>query len=280
MELPLVHILAISTISLYLFSSVIYLWSAATGRSLMKGAELAASVAFVLHTATFGLLMLREQSFPLGGSGDFSFMISWGVSAVYIVYLLQYKRIKSSVLGAFVLPISAFVLATSSYLVHLQRSPFEGETNLWILVLHVVPALLSEVSLVLLFVMSGVFLVQESRLKRLASGAFKATRLSLDAIDRLCRLFTVVGFVAMGVAVISGALWAISNGESLATPDFVQWLALAVWVLFGLFLHLRTLSEWSSRRISVFVLRSVGALLAVFFVFTFFSDVNLVHERF
>ncbi len=135
---------------------------------------------------------------------------------------------------------------------HVEAGTPGERVGLLFFVFHVVPALCAEVSLFFSLVVSSIYCIQEKRLRAKQLDSFDLKGPSLDKLDFLVGRFVLFGFLAMGLAVVSGAVWAVSKNFRLLTGDFAQWASLAAWLLLAFVLQVRRSSAWSARRVARF----------------------------
>lgn len=262
-EFYLTHFSALFSFVLYLVASLAFLfWGMARSEKLGRAGTLITFVAFGFHTLALVLLLFDERSPFSGNLGDYLFSLSWGI---VLLYLMAQRKRHYAMLGAFVVPSVCLIIASSSWLVHLSHGvKLESGTGL-LLLLHVLPALISEVSLLFALLISALFLVQERKLKRHAVDAVTLSGPSLSFLDDWNSRLVWVGFLTMSLAILSGSVWAVSTHQTLLGNDYRQLSALLSWVILALILHLRVGQHWPSRKLSKITLLG-GTLVIVGYV--------------
>lgn len=237
------HSLAIGSLSFYTVATIMFLLSIVGLNSrFLRLARYCVFAAVILQT--FLLLPVFEsfhQSVP-GDRGLYLFALSWLLA---LLYIFLGKRTDFPLVGAFVASASAFFLSASSYLSH--REHWLGEEGNQLLVfLHVVPAFLAELALVIAFIISAIYLVQDRRIKYKKSNSISGGP-SLDWLDKANLKVLLAGFISMTLAIVSGTLWGMNN-HRLLLRDSYQWIALMAWLLMAILLHGRRNMHWSAKR--------------------------------
>lgn len=270
----MIHTTAIAALIAYSAAAVVFLFTVLKGRNgRSRSGELLLLAGFVLQTALIFPLVAFEKAFAPESRSEYFFWLAWILPLLFFVFR---KKLNFAIIGAFIAPVSGLFLTSSSYLVHQTDSAGQKGTDVFLILLHVLPALLAEISLVLAFIISCVFLIQESRLRRKMAASIAVAGPSLQSLENMNRWFIRLGFVAMSFAVISGIIWALSHNYPLFKSDFYQWSAIFVWLVLAANLHLRSNLDWSAKRLSHFTVLTIGVFLISFFIMTFVSG-NTVH---
>lgn len=123
------------------------------------------------------------------------------------------------------------------------------------LVLHVVFAKLSFGSYLVAAGLAVTFLLKE---RRVEPEGFWAKVPSPAVLDDLSYRFAALGFLFTGVMIAAGAVWANRAWGRYWGWDPVELWSLVVWLVFGLYLHLRITFRWKGRRAAV---TAIGCLL-------------------
>lgn len=265
------HLLAVCSISLYIAVTVLHLvqlWRPSRAGRSTRSAQLCFVAAFVLHTATMGLVLAEPHLLVLANGGDYFLWVSWATALVYLVFQ---KRLGYPIVGAFVVPAIILFMGSSSYLLHKSSASLveaaEGgaREGVWLSVIHGVPALISVVSLVLALVVSAVFLIVERRLKRRPAALLHSSGPNLQMLDLLNKQLIQVGFVAISLVIVSGGLWAVSEQKPVFSLDSSVVSGILIWLLLACILHVRLVLKWSPKKMS----RLTVAVTALFFVSEF-----------
>ena len=215
--------LAAYVVSVALFSRDLYRDRARNNRA----AEFSLIVGFLSHTVLIlSTLGAATATFPTGRA-DFYLFLSWGLP---IAYGLVRRKMGYPIIGAFLGAATILFLASSSYLLHLTP-PRQTELGWFFLGLHVLPALIAELCLVVAVVLSLIFRIQDRRFKNKRDISAALTAPSLDLLDRWNVALLSGGFVAISFSVVTGSVWALFHQRSVFTTDPFQWMGFLVWVL-------------------------------------------------
>jgi ABC-type transport system involved in cytochrome c biogenesis permease subunit len=251
------HLLAIIAIALYIGSSVLMLVqlfrSKIVGRVSFAARGLFLS-AVVAHTATMGLVM-RDPHMVLRANGaDYFLWVSW---ALAVAFAFLQRRLNYPIVGAFVVPAVVLFMGSSSYLLHKDTSSVVSSTGgagdeggMFLSLLHAVPAMVSVVTLALALIVSIVFLIVERRLKRRKMEVLSGGGPNLQLLDRVNKVLTEVGFLAISLVVLSGGFWAVSEQKPVFSLDASVMSGIVLWVLLAFLLHIRLVLRWSPKQVS------------------------------
>jgi ABC-type uncharacterized transport system permease subunit len=273
----IVHYLATLCLGLYLGAAILFLLQVVN--SSIKTSirpRLLLFLGLVTHSFLVVPFIGSMQEVLPGSRSEYLFWLSWLLVGLYFI---AGKKADYPVFGAFVAPLSAAFLTGSSYLAHQVNTEKIVVNDFMLAFAHVAPALLAELCLVVAFVLSWIFLIQEKRLrqKKLASRAFFGP--SLDTLGSLNQKVLFIGFVFMTFAVLSGVLWAFSEHIPVLSNDFYQWVAILVWLCLGVMLHARLNLNWSAHkmaRMTVFVTSSIIISISLMVLY-FGNDIHGVY---
>lgn len=268
------HTLAIVVLILYLLATGAFLFRGATQREQpSRFSEPCLGVAFLIHSVMMIIFLFEGTLVNVQSGADLLFYLSWILPGAY---LAASRKVHYPILAAFVAGAAALFLTSSSLLAHGGVESRAGTGSSIFILLHVAPAVLGKVCLAFSLIVSAIFLIQEKRLKskKLISGALSGPNLKL--LEQYNKRFVLVGFVALTLAVISGVLWAVSNGQAILTGDIIQWSALGAWLLLAVILHMSTSLRSSTRQISLLTLYGTGAYYAAIFLAVAFGS-GIIH---
>ena len=214
---------------------------------------------FLFHTLALGIIVYQRHVVMTHWSADSLFWFSWILAGLS---LLARKVYEYPLTGSFILPLISLGMAGSSVLVHFTGSLPEIESPQLFLLVHLLPIVIAEGCLVLVFCLSLVFLIQEHRLKRKINTMLLLWGPGLDTLSRYHRMFLLCGFVSMTIAVGSGSVRALWTGHPALSVDTYQISALVAWVLMAGLLYVRTSTSMSPRRVCQLTL-SLGGMFIV-----------------
>ena len=267
---------AISSLVLYLASAVSSLGMVLFKRPvLFRVGETLGQIAFLFHTLSLALLSKETMFLKFDSSGDYYFTAAW---MLVLVYIILTGKVRSAVFGSLISAFAALFLGNSSYLIHVTHTVISDPTPTLtpLLLIHVVPALIAEVSLVFIFVLSAVFIFQEQKIKQKSPDLALVGTSNLKSVNTLNQRFSIIGFVAMTLAVLSGSIWSISENQSLINNNLSTWFALVSWCVLAFLLHARTTLAWAPRKLSFASMITTAICLVSFLLASLFTG-NMLH---
>jgi cytochrome c-type biogenesis protein CcsB len=196
---------------------------------------------------------------PLSNMYEFSttFMLLAG-----LVYLLFERWYGVRQLGAIVFPL---IVAMSAYVWLLPTDLREVSElipalqNPPLMTVHVGMAILAYATFAVAFAAAVLFLIAD-RLR-------VAWLPSADLLDDLGFRAVTIGFPAMSLVLILGSVWAYRAWGTYWQWDPKETAALFTWLIYGVYLHTRTLRGWRGSRSAIILLVAFAAV-----VFTYFGN--------
>lgn len=185
-------------------------------------------------------------------------------AAIVLAYLVVEHRLRSRVLGVFILPVVFLLMAFSS----LPTTPKDivplipALQSQW-LVWHVVLSFIGEAAFAVAFGAGVMYLLREHA----SEGSF-ASRVFPDTytLDLVTYRAVAVGFPVFTLgALVFGAVWAKYAWGDYWTWDPKETWALITWIVYALFLHVRIVQGWKGRATAVIAV--VGFLATLFTLF-------------
>lgn len=264
----MIHTLGALSLLLYVVALILFLsdlFSGAWRRS--AAAEKALCLGFAAHTGLVLYTFFASGSVVPTGRGDFYLFLSWGLP---FAYAAARRRMRFPIVGAFLTAAAIMFLASSSYLLHLTE-PREATLGLGFQGLHVFPALVAELCLVIAVTLSVIYAIQERRLKRKKAISAALSAPSLDLLNLWTLRLVSWGFIAMSFSVVSGSVWALFHQRSVFTADPFQWMGFLVWILFVAIHLIRSVKGESGRALSQMTIAAGIALISSMCVFLFFG---------
>lgn len=196
---------------------------------------------------------------PLSNMYEFS---STFILLAGLVYLLFERWYGVRQLGAIVLPL---IVAMCAYVWSLPADMREVNAlipalqNRPLMTVHVSTAILAYATFAVAFAAAVLYLVVDRRPV--------AWLPSADLLDDLGFRAVTIGFPAMSLVLILGSVWAYRAWGTYWQWDPKETAALFTWLLYGVYLHTRTLRGWRGRRSAYILLIAFGAV-----VFTYFGN--------
>jgi cytochrome c-type biogenesis protein CcsB len=207
-------------------------------------------LSIALRTAAAGHL-------PLSNMYEFS---SSFIFLIALVYLLFERSYGVRQLGAVVLPIAVgMVLYVWSLPVGLR------EINPLIPALQNRPLMTAHVSLAILAYAAFAVAFAAALLYLFASRRPVAWLPSAEMLDDIGYRAVTVGFPAMALVLILGSVWAYQAWGTYWNWDPKETAALFTWLVYGVYLHTRSLRGWRGNRSALILLLGFGAVIFTYF---------------
>jgi cytochrome c-type biogenesis protein CcsB len=223
---------------------------------------------FATTLAWFGLgfqilsVLLRTVAagrLPLSNMYEFSTTFMLLAAAVYLLFERWYGVRH---LGAIVLPL---IVAMAAYVWSLPAGLREVNPlipalqNPPLMTAHVTLAILAYATFAVAFAAAVLFLIADRwRVAWLPSA---------ELLDDLGFRAVTIGFPAMSLVLILGSVWAYRAWGTYWQWDPKETAALFTWLLYGVYLHTRSLRGWRGSRSAMILLIAFGAV-----VFTYFGN--------
>ncbi|MGH2557808.1 MAG: c-type cytochrome biogenesis protein CcsB [Thermomicrobiales bacterium] len=191
------------------------------------------------------------------------------VLAVTLIYLIFERMYDTKQLGAIILPI-AFGMVL--YIWSLPTSMREVDPlnpalqNQPMMTAHVSMAILSYATFAVAFAASVLYLVAvRRRISWLPSA---------DMLDDIGYRAVTVGFPLLALAVILGSVWAHDAWGSYWSWDPKETSALFTWLIYGVYLHTRSLRGWRGSRSAVILILGFAAVVFTYYGNYFFGGMH------
>jgi cytochrome c-type biogenesis protein CcsB len=222
-------------------------------------ATLLAWFGVVFQALSILLRSIASGRIPLSNMYEFS---STFILLAGIVYLLFERWYGVRQLGALVLPL---IVAMCAYVWTLPAGLREvgplipALQNPPLMTAHVSLAILAYATFAVAFAAAVLFLIADRRQVSWLPSA--------DLLDDLGYRAVTIGFPAMSLVLILGSVWAYRAWGTYWQWDPKETAALFTWLLYGVYLHTRSLRGWRGRRSALILLVAFGAV-----VFTYFGN--------
>lgn len=201
----------------------------------------------------------------VAGRGPYSDMYEFSIAFVFVAllaYILFERIYKTRLMGVVALPI---VLGMVAYVWSLPpgvrevRGLIPALQNSWVLTAHVSVAVVAYSAFAISFAASVLYLVVDRHPRSWLPGR--------DLLDDAGFRAVAVGFPAQTMMLILGSLWAHQAWGAYWSWDPKETAALFTFLVYGAYLHTRSLRGWRGRRSAVFL-----ALSFLTVVFTYFGN--------
>jgi len=264
-----------TAVGLYGLSAFAYILGfIARGEKLLLGGLVAAGLGFLPHVASIAVRWA-------GGSTPFisiSESISLGMGVSVLLYLLvQIFNGKVRPLGVLVMPVAFVMMGWAATLrtdPTSQLVPALQSAWLWV---HIIGASTGFSAVLIAAALGLLYLLKER-----GQGGVAERLPPVEALDALSYRFVVGGFTLYGVMIVSGAFWADQVKGSFWNWDPVEVWSLISWLIYGIYLHLRITMGWRGRRLAVYSLVALAAMIVSYWgipfsMETFHSGFRIEH---
>jgi cytochrome c-type biogenesis protein CcsB len=202
---------------------------------------------------------------PWSNMYEFTIAFAAGVIAFYIVFELVYASESASrssrMVGGVMYPVALAMLAISwAFFPSDVRPLVPALQNGDLLAIHVAAMVIAYGALSVSFGAAVLYLVQggeRNRFPRLPSA---------EALDDVAYKSVMLGFPLLAAGIALGAYWANSAWGRYWGWDPKETAALATWLIYGVYLHMRGLRGWSGTRSAVTLVVGFGAVIFTYFV--------------
>ncbi len=203
------------------------------------------------------------------GRGPFTNMYEFSTSfafGVAIAYVATEQRYRTRTIGALVLPVALVMLAYASTLPATIEPLVPALQNNLLLSAHVVVAIIAYGIMTVALGAAVLYLIQRrARLAWLPSA---------DVLDDMGYHAVMAGFPFLTLVIVLGALWANVAWGRYWGWDPKETASLITWLIYGGYLHARTMRGWRGSRSATLLLIGFGATLFTYFGNLFFGGLH------
>lgn len=252
---------------IYLLSALGYILSLVVRRIwIARVSAWILGAAFCVQFISFVFRYLTTGHSPVITIYETVSLLAWVIAGVYLA--LQFKT-KTRVLGAFVAPLTTFLMIAASYGMRTSVAvPAVLQSSL--VPVHIILSVTGEALFVLASLAGAVYLVQNRAIKNKKVTAFTKFLPSLKDLDRINHICLLWGFPLLTLGIIVGSVWARTAWGSHWQWDPKQVWTLLVWVAYAILLHQRLAIGWKGHKAAVFSMAAFLLLLVAFCVEAFF----------
>ncbi len=257
------------TTFIYLFTMVLYFYYLFFKHPRLAMAIKAITVIGLLaHTAGLGLRWYESYQagyghIPLANLYETLASMSW---CMVLVLLIMEQRFKNITLGAFVFPIASIAMAYASLSTNVQDEiePLIPALQSNWLTYHVLTCFLSYAAFAVSFGASIAFLLKKRKGEIREEADEEGTLPAATLLDEIIYKANAVGFLLLGIGIITGAVWANYAWGSYWSWDPKETWSLITWFIYATFLHARLTRGWRGTRTAVL---SIIGFCGVIFTF-------------
>jgi cytochrome c-type biogenesis protein CcsB len=202
---------------------------------------------------------------PWSNMYEFTIAFAAGITAFYVAfdrfYVDDSRERSARVLGGFALPVVFMMLAITAAFFPSDVHPLvPALQNTDLLAIHVAAMILAYGALSVSFGAAVLCLAQGGNTNRFA-------RLpKADTLDDIAYRSVMLGFPLLAIGIALGAYWANSAWGRYWGWDPKETSALVTWLIYGIYLHMRGLRNWSGRRSAVVLVAGFAAVMFTYFV--------------
>ena len=200
---------------------------------------------------------------PWSNMYEFTIAFTAGITVFYAGFERFYQdddhAQSARVLGALTLPVVFTMLVlTAAFFPSEVRPLVPALQNADLLAVHVAAMILAYSALSVSFAAAVLYLAQGkgNRFARLPDG---------QTLDDIAYRSVMLGFPLLAIGIALGAYWANSAWGRYWGWDPKETSALVTWLIYGIYLHMRGLRNWSGTRSAVVLIAGFGAVMFTYF---------------
>ncbi len=266
------HTMILSYVTfIYFVSFVFYLF-----RMILKKKFWGYAASFLALTGLFAhtlALILRWKAsynmgfghVPITNLYESLIFFAW---SIMILYLSIEWRIKSKIIGAFVVPIAFLIMAYASIAPGINNSiePLIPALQSNWLTTHVLTCFMGYAAFTVAFGCGVLYLWKDrkhDKVNKYDSGLAN-TLPSLDMLEVVIYQSTALGFVFLAMGIMTGSVWAHYAWGSYWSWDPKEIWSLITWLIYAIMLHARYVHGWRGQRMA---LMAIAGFVSVLFTY-------------
>ena len=275
------HTMILSWVTFIYFASfVLYLFRLITGKELWG--RVASFLTWAgLIAQTIAILLRWKTSYslgighiPLANLYESMIFFAW---AIILIYLIIEWRIKSKIIGVFVVPIAFLAMAYASISPDINNriEPLIPALQSNWLVSHVVTCFMGYAAFAIAFGCGLIYL-----LKSMGKGNaekpsdFKGKLPALATLDALIYQSIALGFVFLTIGIMTGSIWAHYAWGSYWSWDPKETWSLITWLIYAIMLHSRYVRGWRGKRMAILALIGFACVLFTYLGVNYLSGLH------
>ncbi len=192
---------------------------------------------------------------------------TWVATVLYLFFVRIWPVLKN--MAAFIMPIIFLglgaVYMSPAEIVYLSPS----QRSTWLIV-HIAFAKLTSGAILVATSLALAYLIQDKQMRFAAN--FMHRLPDKDKCDRLMYKMTVCAFLFTGMMIISGSIWGNQLWGRYWGWDPLETWSLVVWLVYGLFLHLRITFKFKGERSAYYIIAAFFFTALSFFVLPYVLD--------
>lgn len=256
------------TTFIYLLCMALYLsYLFFKNETFSKVISAVAILGFLANTAGLGLRWYESYKIgyghiPLSNMYESLVSLSWTTVLLYLILEFRYK-IKA--LGALIFPIVSIAIAYASFSdnVGSEIQPLVPALQSNWLTYHVMTCFIAYAAFAISFGSSIVYLIKSGKTSNAITPKEEILP-SLKIIDEIIYKTIAIGFLLLGVGIITGAVWANYAWGTYWSWDPKETWSLITWFIYAAFIHARLTRGWRGKKAAVI---SIIGFCCVLFTF-------------
>lgn len=234
---------------LYLISSALYFAFAGTRKEKMASAAYTVLVvALLVHTVCIAVRGFNAGRLPLTNQYEFATAFAWGIALCFLIFV---KKFNFEMLGVVIVPLVFLVIGYASMQSKDIHALMPALQSAW-LGIHVSMAIIGYGGFGVAFGVAIMVLLKD-RLSKIPDE---------KTLDLIIYRAVALGMLFLTMCMITGAIWAKKAWGSYWSWDPKETWSLITWIIYAIFLHMRTRKGMSGKRLAVFAI--VGFLCVIF----------------
>jgi cytochrome c-type biogenesis protein CcsB len=205
-------------------------------------------------TVSITARMLATGHGPFSSMYEFAIAFAWGTVAMGLYFARRYRTLSVGAIGVAVAIALLFFAATLPS----QAAPLvPALQQSFLLSVHVASAIIAYGSLTIGFGAAVLYMVKT---------ATNSSRMpSTEVLDDLSYRTVLIGFPALTLTIILGAIWAEIAWGRYWRWDPKETASLVTWLVYAGYLHARVLRGWRGRKSALLLIIGFTAILFTFF---------------
>ncbi len=228
-------------------------------------------IAFILHTIGLGLRWYESYEIgyghiPLSNFYEALVSLAWTTVLIYLIIEFRYKK---RALGVLVYPVIGICMAYASFSRNVQSEiqPLIPALQSNWLTYHVLTCFFGYSAFAVSFGSSFAYLFKARKQDGTAGSSTspeKEILPSLEELDEIIYKTIAIGFLLLGVGIITGAVWANYAWGSYWSWDPKETWSLITWFIYAAFLHARLTRDWRGKKAAILSIVGFGCVLFTF----------------
>jgi len=236
-------------------SACFFVFMALKKEKFSKIGNMAMLVTFIVHTISIIIRGIAAGRLPLTNQFEFATAFAWGIALCFLIFV---KKFNFSSLGAFVAPIVFLIIGYASMQSREIHELMPALQSNW-LAFHVCTAIVAYGSFGVACGVSLVYLCRE----KFSNSEFLGKHFpDYDTLDLISYRVVALGFLFLTLCMITGAIWAKKAWGTYWNWDPKETWSLITWLIYSIFLHLRTNKGWKGKKAAIFAV--IGFICVVF----------------